>query len=54
MLNTVIQAIYDTFKVSTREAWLYLVLSACGWGYFLYSYVFASGLGAVLPKYAGY
>jgi len=48
------QDICDTFGISIREGWFFLVLSAIGWGFFLYSYVFASGLGAVLPKYAGY
>ena len=53
-MGTPIGKIRFAFDISTREAWLFLALSICGWGFILYSYVFSSGLGAVLPTYAGY
>jgi len=41
-------------QVTEMEVVLYLVLSGCGWLYFLYQYLYGTGLGLVLPRYAGY
>jgi len=39
---------------SNGEAAVLLVLSACGWLYFAYAYLYESGLGVGVPLYAGY
>jgi hypothetical protein len=36
------------------EAAALLVISASGWLYFAYSYLYESGLGVAVPLYAGY
>ena len=40
--------------VSDREAAWLLLLSACGWLYCAYTYLYESGLGVAVPRYAGY
>jgi len=40
--------------VSHREAALLLFISACGWLYLGYAYLWESGLGVAVPRYAGY
>ena len=53
-MNAIFENICATCDVTKNEAWLFLLLSASGWAFFFYKYIFSSGLGAVLPKYAGY
>jgi hypothetical protein len=40
--------------VGDKEAVLYLLLSVSGWLYFSYQYLYESGLGIAVPRYAGY
>jgi hypothetical protein len=40
--------------VAEKEMVLYLVLSASGWVYFAYAYLYESGLGVAVSRYAGY
>ena len=40
--------------IKEREAMLYLALSTAGWLFFLHQYLFFSGLGVAIPRYAGY
>jgi len=40
--------------MSERETAFLLVLSACGWLYFGYAYLYESGLGLAVARYAGY
>jgi hypothetical protein len=53
-MKNILDSIGTACKISPNEVWLFLLLSAVGWGFFIYSYIFSNGLGAVLPKYAGY
>ena len=39
---------------SDRETWLMLAICGAGWLYYLYQYLFASGLAVAIPRYAGY
>jgi hypothetical protein len=54
MMKSVLRAIAGRCGVSDREAALYLALSACGWLYFAYQFLYETGLGVAIPKYAGY
>lgn len=40
--------------VNGKEAAFLVLLSAVGWLYFAYSYLYESGLGIAVPRYAGY
>jgi len=40
--------------VSDREAAYLILISACGWVYFAYSYLYETGLGVAVTRYAGY
>ncbi len=40
--------------VGEREAAILLLVSAAGWLYFAYAYLYESGLGVAVPRYAGY
>lgn len=40
--------------VNGKEAAFLLLLSVSGWLYFAYSYLYESGLGIAVPRYAGY
>lgn len=53
-MKNFLENIGNVYNIAANEVWLYLLLSGSGWAYFLYMYIFSSGLGAVLPKYAGY
>lgn len=39
---------------SDREAWCMLAVSTAGWAFYLYQYLFGSGLGVAIPRYAVY
>jgi hypothetical protein len=54
MIKSAIRAVASWCGVTEKEAALYLFLSACGWFYFAYQYLYESGLGAGMPKYAGF
>jgi hypothetical protein len=53
-MKSLLRAIARFCGVSEKEAALYMLLSACGWFYFAYQYIYESGLGVAVPKYAGY
>ena len=53
-MKSQIRAIAALCGVSDKEAVLYLLLSASGWLYFAYQYIYESGLGVAVPRYAGY
>ena len=53
-MKSTLRAIGKLCGVNGREAALYLLLSACGWCYLAYQYLYASGLGEAVPIYAGY
>ena len=53
-MKTPIKTIARLCSITEREALLYAVLSAGGWLFFAYQYLYASGLGVAVPKYAGY
>ncbi|MFT4518424.1 MAG: hypothetical protein ACI9JM_000805 [Halioglobus sp.] len=53
-MKSSLRAIAKLCGVNEKEALLYLFLSASGWLYFAYQYLYASGLGAAVPRYAGY
>jgi hypothetical protein len=42
------------FGDSRKETVLLLMLSTTGWLYFAYTYLYESGLGVAVPRYAGY
>ncbi len=54
MIKSAFSAFARLCGTSEKEAALYLVLSACGWLFFAYQYLYQIGLGAAIPKYAGY
>jgi hypothetical protein len=54
MIKSGLHKLAKVCGVSDTEAVLYLALSACGWLYFAYQYLYESGLGVAVPKYAGY
>jgi len=53
-MKTVMRRIAALSGVEGREAALLLLLSAAGWLYFAYAYLYESGLGIAVPRYAGY
>jgi hypothetical protein len=53
-LKSVVSKIAALCGVNDKEAAWLLMLSACGWLYFAYSYLYESGLGVAVPRYAGY
>ena len=44
----------NLYGVSKKEAVVLTLVSAAGWCYFAYSYLYESGLGVAVPRYAGY
>ena len=40
--------------VSNKETAFLLVVAVAGWSYFAYAYIYESGLGINVPRYAGY
>ena len=54
MIKMKIRALAELCHVSDKEAFLYLLLSAAGWAYFVHQYLYSTGLGIAVPKYASY
>jgi len=54
MIKKKLQGVAELLDLKQKEALLYLALSAAGWLYFGYEYLYDSGLGVAVPKYAGY
>ncbi len=53
-MKTALEKMAALCGVSDREAAGLLLLSACGWCYFVYTYLYETGLGVAVPRYAGY
>lgn len=53
-MKSALRALATRCGVNEREALLYLALSVAGWLFFLHQYLYASGLGMAVPRYAGY
>lgn len=53
-MKNVLRKLGDLCGVGDREAAILLLVSAAGWLYFAYSYLYESGLGVAVPRYAGY
>ncbi|NND69556.1 MAG: hypothetical protein HKN19_18335 [Halioglobus sp.] len=48
------QRIASRVGVSDWETALLVLVATAGWAYFAYMYIYESGLGAGVPRYAGY
>ena len=54
-MKTIVSRVRELCKLqSDREALGLLALSALGWAYYGYYYLYESGLGIAIPRYAGY
>ena len=53
-MKSVLRKIESLCNVSHKEAVILLLMSSAGWLYFAYSYLYESGLGVGVPRYAGY
>ena len=53
-MNNPLRKLASLCGVENKEAAVLLLLSAAGWVYFAYTYLYESGLGVAVPRYAGY
>lgn len=53
-MNNLLSKLANLYGVSNKEVVVLALVSAAGWLYFAYSYLYESGLGLAVPRYAGY
>lgn len=53
-MNAALQKIASLTGVSNKETAFLAPVAVAGWVYFAYAYLYESGLGVNVPRYAGY